>query len=129
MRLLTRKIASLAGCWSSPAQPDAGVHCVLAGNPHLNGWRMGWEGKQQLTRVQTTNGHTWHFCTGGALVTGEMMWLDMIRERSGRSERGYKRIIWSTFQCLAIYAIVRETQNSPRSQKQLFECILYRRKR
>lgn len=102
MRLLTREISSVAGCWSSPAQPDAGVHCVLAGNPHLNGWRMGWEGKQQLTCVQRTNGRTWRFCAGDASLNGEMMWLDIIRERFGRSERGYKQIIGSTFQCLAM---------------------------
>lgn len=32
MHLLMRKISSLAGCWSSLTQPDAGIHCVLAGN-------------------------------------------------------------------------------------------------
>lgn len=34
MCMLTR-ISSLAGCWSSSAQPDDSIHCVLAGKAHL----------------------------------------------------------------------------------------------
>ena len=57
---------------------------------------------------------------------GEITWLDIIRERFGRSGMGCKQTVGSAFQHPAIYAIAREMQNSPGSQNQLFGPILYR---
>lgn len=71
-------ISPLAGCWSSPAQPDPGLHCVLAGNAPWEGWERG-QGKAEFCPEDTPGVAVppWP-CSRGR------MWLGAFREGPGR---------------------------------------------
>lgn len=95
------KISSLAGCWSSPTQPDAGIHCFLAGNARLlpcTGW------VESVKKGKAASG----------FVKRKVMRLDVITEGFGRSGVGCEQRVGSALSCPAIYAIVRRMQVSVR---------------
>lgn len=89
------KISSLAGCWSSLAQPDAGIHCFLAGNACLLPCTEWVENVRKRKAASD-------------FVKRKVMWLGMITEGFGRSGVGCKQSVGSALSCPAIYAIIRE---------------------